>query len=196
MSTHAVPSAASANRAIGAMFFAVFGTAWLAWGDVIARGHVDVLVVPVAVAGAGLLAFAWRRFQAHRSARAAVEGTPRARRTNRVFHIVNTAQWVAILVLANVLDNLGLGIWKVPMVIAVVGLHFLPLAASMGYKPHYLSGAALVGLAATYPFVAAAGPLSAAGPIGAGLVLWASAILALAAGAGRGPGAASPTMPA
>jgi hypothetical protein len=41
-------------------------------------------------------------------------------------------------------------------------------------------------LAAVYPFAAPAGPLSAAGQLGAGLILWASAAYALTAGGGDG----------
>ena len=181
-----MPSAARANRAIGAMFFSAFGTAWLAWGDVTARGGRDGTLVAIIIAGVALFAAAWRRFQANRSARAAVADTPRARRVRRVFHAVDAGQWVLIFVLANVLDSAGLGQWVVPMVIAIVGAHFLPLAAVMGYRPHYASGLALLALAAVYPFVAAAGPLSAAGPLGAGLILWASAAWALRAGARTG----------
>jgi len=181
--TPAIVCAARANRAIGAMFFSAFGTAWLAWGDVVGRGGRDWTLVPLVLAGVVLFAAAWRRFQANRGARAALADTPRARRIKRVFHAVDAGQWVLIVVLANVLDNVGLGQWVVPMVIAVVGAHFLPLAAVMGYRPHYASGLALLALAAAYPFAAAAGPLSAAGPIGAGLVLWASAVYALGPGA-------------
>jgi hypothetical protein len=62
------------------------------------------------------------------------------------------------------------------MIIAVVGLHFLPLAAVMRYRPHYASGLALLLLAVVFPFVANGGPRSGLGPLGAGLILWASAL--------------------
>ena len=183
MSASPAPSAAKANRAIGAMFFSGFGTLWLVVGDIVARGGPDWTLATVVVAGACLAAIAWRRFQANRVARAALEDTPRAKRIARVFNWVNAGQWVLILVLGNVLRNVGLGDWILPMIIAVVGLHFLPLAAVMGYRPHYVSGAAMLLLAALFPFVASAGPQGAAGPLGAGLILWASAVFGLTAGA-------------
>ena len=182
MSASPAPSAAKANRAIGAMFFSGFGTLWLVVGDIVARGGPDWTLATVVVAGACLAAIAWRRFQANRVARAALEDTPRAKRIARVFNWVNAGQWVLIFVLANVLRNLGLDTWVMPMIMAVVGLHLLPLAAVMGYRPHYVSGVALVLVAALFPFVASDGPQSAAGPFGAGLILWASAIFGLTVG--------------
>lgn len=164
------------------MFFTAFGTAWLCWGDMILRGGVDWTLGLVLAAGLGLAIAAVRQFSANRSALADRARTPRARRAARIFHWVNGGQWVLIIVLANLLNKLGLNGWIVPMIIAVVGLHFLPLAAVMGYRPHYVSGLALLLLAVLFPFVANGGPRSGIGPLGAGLILWASAIFALTAG--------------
>jgi hypothetical protein len=186
MTSSSIQSAARANRGIGAMFFSAFGAAWLSWGDVVARGGLDWTLLPIIAVGGALFAVALRRFRANKGARDAIDTTPRARRIARVFHVVNVGQWVLIFVLANVLNNMGLGSWIVPMIIAVVGAHFLPLAAVMCYRPHYVSGMALLTLAAVYPFAAPAGPLSAAGQLGAGLILWASAAYALTAGGGDG----------
>jgi hypothetical protein len=164
------------------MFFTVFGTAWLCWGDMILRGGSNWTLALVLAAGLGLGIAALRRYAAHRSALAERAPTPQARRVARIFHWVNGGQWVLILVLANVLNNIGLGAWLVPMVIAVVGLHFLPLAAVMRYRPHYVSGLAMLLLAVVFPLVADGGPRSGVGPLGAGRVLWASALVALTAG--------------
>ncbi len=181
-SAPSVPSAARAGRAVGAMFFSVFGTVWLVAGDIVARGGVDWTLAPIVAAGLFLLASALRRFHANRGAHVTEEGAARSRRIARVFHWVNGGQWVLAIVLAIVLNNTGHGEWVVAMVMAVVGLHFLPLAAVMSYRAHYVSGVALTLLAVVFPFVTAAGPQSAVGPIGAGLILWASAIYALTAG--------------
>ena len=176
------PSAAKANRAIGAMFFSVFGTVWLIGGDIIARGGADWTLLPIVAAGACLALTAWHRFQANRVARAAMKETPQAKKIGRAFNWINGAQWVLVIILSNVLRNTGLGHWVVSMIIAVVGLHFLPLAVVMGYRPHYVTGLALVVLAIVSPFVASAGAQSEFGLFGAGLVLWASAVFALALG--------------
>ena len=182
VSPSSAPSATRANRAIGAMFFAIFGTAWLCWGDMLLRGAVDWTLGLVLAVGLGLTVAAMRQFTANRSALAKKAPTPQDRRATRVFHWVNGGQWVLIVVLANVLNNTGLNAWVVPMIIAVVGLHFLPLAAVMRYPPHYVSGLGMLLLAIVFPFVADCGPRSGVGPLGAGLILWASAVFALTAG--------------
>ena len=184
MNSSSIQSAARANRAIGAMFLSAFGASWLSWGDLVFHTGFDWTVLPIIALGTALFVIAWRRFRANKGARDAIRGTPRARRIARLFHVINAGQWVLIVVIANVLNNAGLAPWIVPMVIAVAGAHFLPLALVMGYRPHYVSGVALLTLAVVYPVAAAAGPLSAAGPLGAGLILWASAAYALTVGGG------------
>lgn len=176
------PSIVKTKRAVGAMYFAIFGAAWVCWGDVILRGAGDWTLALVLAAGFGIFMAAARRFAANRSARAGQAETPRSRRVARIFNWVNAGQWVLVVVLANVLSNTGLDAWIVPMIIAVVGLHFLPLAAVMEYRPHYVSGLALMALAVIFPFAADAGPRSGLGPLGAGLVLWASAVFGLTVG--------------
>jgi hypothetical protein len=92
---------------------------------------------------------------------------------------------------AFTLAEVGLQTWILPMVILVIGLHFFPLARLFGYRLHYGTGAALVLLAATYPFVAADGPASASGPLAAGIILWLSAAVAISPLASRrGPAGA------
>lgn len=164
------------------MFFSVFGTAWLCWGALILRGGADWTLGLVLAAGFGLAFAAARRFAANRPALTMSASTPERRRAARIFRWVNAGQWMLIVVLANVLNHAGLRAWVVPMIIAVVGLHFLPLAAVMRYRPHYVSGLALLLLAAVFPLVARNGPASGVGPLGAGLILWLSAIFALTAG--------------
>ena len=185
VSTSSAPSAVRANRAIGAMFFGGFGTAWLCWGDVTCLGGGNWTLGLVIAVGLGLAVAAGRQFAANRSALAGRPSTPHSRRVARIFNWVNGGQWVLIIILVNVLNITGLAAWVVPMIIAVVGLHFLPLAAVMRYRPHYVSGLALLLLAVVFPFVANDGPRSGLGPLGAGLVLWASAVFALTRGSLR-----------
>jgi len=78
-----------------------------------------------------------------------------------------------------VLANIGQGAWVVPMAIAVIGLHFVPLAYVFRNPPHYVTAAALVLFALAYPQVAAGGPADPVGFLGIGLILWASAMWAL-----------------
>lgn len=170
--------AARARRATGAMFFAVFGGLWIeGWASrsgAPAPAYVAIAVLALALLGVAL--FVYRR---HAAALKAHPDTPQGRRARRVFHIVNAGQWIAIFVLANVLVNVGLGAWVVPMIVMVVGLHMFPLAHVFAYPAHYVTGAALCALALAYPGLAPAGPLDPAGMLGAGLILWASAAWAV-----------------
>lgn len=163
-----------ARRATGAMFFAFFGGVWLeGWAIFSARPLAFNIIIGVLA-----LAFTWLAFATYRryaADLAAQPKTPQGKRIARIFHMINAGQWVLIFILANLLGNYGLNVWVLPMVIFVVGLHFLPLARLFSAPPHYVTGAAMMALAVIYPFVARGGPADAVGAFGAGLILWASA---------------------
>lgn len=167
-----------AGRATGAMFFFVFGAVWLEGWAGSAGAGVPVFVAIAALALV-LLGVAWRRYRRYAPALARQGDTPERRRMKRVFNIVNAAQWIVIFVLAQVLIHAGLSAWIIPMGMAIIGLHFLPLAYVFRHPAHYVTGVAMVAFAALYPLVAAGGPTAPVGFLGAGLILWLSAIWAL-----------------
>jgi hypothetical protein len=170
-----------ARRAIGAMFFFAFGGAWLEYyAFQVVEGYPLVFAV-IALVTIVLVAFAYLRCKHHQPALAADPPSPERQRAERVFILVNIGQAVAIFVGINVLINLGLSNWAVPLVILVVGLHFLPLAYSFANPPHYVTGVALIIVSVVYPLVASNGPNSSVGSLAAGLILWASALWAIAA---------------
>ena len=171
--------ASQANRAIGAMFFCLFGGAWLAlWAH-------EVFVPPLAayaLIGCITLVFFYvvlRVYKLHAPALTAEPETQEKRRQSRNFHIVNTGQWVLLLIVANVLANIGLASWIIPAAILIIGAHFIPLARLFDYPPHYLTGAAMMLLAVAYPLIAPAGASNSVGRLGAGLILWTSAAWAI-----------------
>lgn len=167
-----------AGRASGAMFFSVFGAAWLAgWAHNAGAGA--PWFVAIAVLALILLGIARQRGRRYAAAKAQMAQTPERRRLVRIFNIVNAAQWTLILGLAFLLTRLGHGAWIIPVTIGVIGLHFLPLAYAFRNPPHYLTGAALIALAVLYPQLAAGGPTSPLGFLGAGIILWLSAAWAL-----------------
>ncbi len=171
--------AIQASRAFGAMIVFPFGGALLmVWHNRVDPGNL-LGAAMIALATIGFTAAALHRFRLNRAALRAEPKTEAIRQAGRVYYMVNLAQWVAILVLGNVLVNIGLGAWVVPMAIFVVGLHFLPLAHAYANGAHYVSGAALMLFAAGYPFVARGGPADPVGFLGAGLILWAAALLAV-----------------
>lgn len=169
-----------ARRATGALFFVPFGAAWLALG--VTRLFAAPLFAYIAIAAVCLPL--WWRVLRVRSAALLQAGPPPEptagdRRRDRWFHVVNAAQWVLILLVGNVLANVGLGPWVVPAAMLIIGAHFFPLARLFGTRAHWVTGAALVLLACVYPNVAPGGPASGVGPLLAGLVLWASALDAI-----------------
>ena len=170
---------AKAGRAKGAMFFSVFGGIWLAlWAYDEYSGSVGALLI-VALATAVLLAAVYRVYKVNSLALKAHAQTSETRRKSRLFNLVNFAQWAVIFLVASVFTQIGYTKWILPMVMLIVGLHFLPLARLFAYRPHYLTGAALILLACVYPIVARDGPASAVGALGAGLILWLSAVWAI-----------------
>jgi hypothetical protein len=170
------------SRAIGATFFAVFGGVWLAlWNYRAAPARLWVH----GVIGAGALAIfllARARYRRYEAAAAGLTESPEQQRRQRWFHIINVGQWVVILIVGNVLANMGLGSWVIAAVILIVGLHFLPLAALFSNPVLYATGTAFILLAVIYPLMAVGGPADPLGCLGAGLILWLSALWGLLRG--------------
>jgi hypothetical protein len=163
---------------IGALVFALMGTAWLVvWA---ARTAAAVLAYGViATLGVALAARTWRHYRRH--APAAETPYSEAGRRNRIFHWVNAAQWIAILVLGNVLANLGWGRWVVPMATIIIGVHFIPLAYLFRNRSLLVTAGAFIAFALAYPAFAAGGPADPVGFLGPGLLLWISAAWGLRA---------------
>ncbi len=161
------------------MFFSVFGGVWLGlWTN---DQYPGALALSVVVCGTAALFVASRRvYKANSPALRAVGQTPERRRKSRVFASINALQWGAVFLVAVVLSRTGNARWTLPAIIFIVGLHFLPLARLFDYRPHYLTGAALILLASIYPVAAHDGPESAVGALGAGIILWVSAAWAIA----------------
>jgi hypothetical protein len=167
-----------ADRAFGAMIFAFFGAAWIqAWCWYAHRAQ-PVLYGLIAAIGTAVFVVA---LSVYRRYRIVPEPPPSAReaRVNRAFHIINAGQWVAIFIGVNVLNNIGLGRWDLPLMIGIVGLHFLALAHVFGRLAHVVTGAAMLALALIYPLLTVDGPSDPVGALGTGLILWASALWAL-----------------
>ena len=159
--------ASQASRAKGAMFFSLFGGAWfILWAQkFFVAPFVPCLVIGFATLG--LLGLVYRAYRFHAPALKAVSETPEKRRQRRSFRMVNVGQWVLLLVITNVLANQGLAQWAIPAAIFIIGAHFIPLARLFSYRPHFLTGAAMMLLAAGYPLLAPAGPGSSVGCVGA-----------------------------
>lgn len=172
-------SSAKAGRAIGAMFFSVFGAAWLVVWCVSVYGADPGILVLIAVVTIIIFYASLRQFRRNRTAHAAEASSPEDKRSSRIFNIVNASQWILIFIVATVLSNVGHKEWIIPSIILIVGIHFLPLAWLFKYSRHYITGAAMILLAVIYPLVSSNGPENPVGCLGAGIILWISAVGAL-----------------
>lgn len=172
-------SAPRAGAAIGAMIFSVFGSGWLLFWA--ARSAAQAMLVWALIGGVGLALFfaAFRQYRRNREAHAAAAESPENKKEQRIFNIVNIAQGVAIFLSANIAKNIGHSEWFVPAFIFIVGAHFIPLARVFHTHRHTVTGVAMMVWALAYPHLAQAGAADPVGCLGAGLILWASAVSAL-----------------
>ncbi len=166
------PANEAVGRARGGLFMGLFGGLW--WFAGLQLQHTAALW-PYALNGLLTLALAGACMRLRQQAAAQAVADPAAsRRIGRAFLWINVTQWGSIFVVTQALTALHLAAWIYPAVIAIVGLHFLPLARVFRYPPHLPTGIALLLWALIFPRLLkdAAGPLSAYGPFGAGTILW------------------------
>jgi len=175
-------SAALAGSAIGAMFYSLFGGAWVAGWCVQRYGAQPLRLLPIAAIAAFLFMLAWRQFRRHRAAHAAQTGTREDQRNSRWFNLINAGQWISIFIAGNVLKHFGLQAWFIPVIVLIVGLHFFPLAWLFKARRHVAIGMALTVWAVGYPLSLPLGPLDPIGCLGAGLILWTAALSAVRSG--------------
>lgn len=167
------------GRAFGAMIFTFMGAIWIAAGCQLALGANYLVFGLILLIALIIIAMAYRRYRQHLPLSTQLAETPERKKMMRQFNLINAAQWVAILVSVNVLNNIGLSAWTIPAVILIVGLHFLPLARVFNNPPHYLTGSAMIALALSYPFLLPGGGDNPLGCLLTGLILWISAIWAI-----------------
>ena len=96
----------------------------------------------------------------------------------RAFAVVNVVEWLAIFGTINLLRNLHLDAWIVSSIVLIVGAHFLPLARIFGARQHVVTGTALM-LCAAVALVLPVSVRDVVECVGASLILWASAAVAL-----------------
>lgn len=166
------------GSAIGALFFSVFGSAWLTlW----LAGTQQLTRSTGLVVGTGLLVLVLLASQVIRQAKrlpVPVAGPAEARRERRewqVFGLVNALQWGGIFFSGWLLPRLGLDVYFTPVIVLLVGLHFFPLARLFHYVGHYLTGGAMLLWVAGCLLLLPPTQWQAHVALGAGIILWASA---------------------
>ena len=125
---------------VGIMIMSGFAVLWFVWGlSALSPINGLWLLLPFAVSGAMMAAAMRLPLKASAADR---------RRIGRIVGWASAAEGIAIFLAANVLINLGLPGYVVVATLAIVGLHFLPLAYFLRVPAYYVSAAALTGLAA------------------------------------------------
>ena len=181
------------GRAIGAIFFACFGTGWL-FLALAAKQMINPATVAGTMTGmtALLLTAALLLRQAKRWPR-----VPNDPAMGRVFGWVNAIQWTAIAATAFTLGRLHLDAYTPSAVAVIVGLHMFPLARLFHYPLHYATGAVLVGWAVATALFVPVNEMQGTAALGTGMILWVSAVvtltLGLRAAAGRRLSIETPT---
>ena len=167
------------SRAVGVMVMAGFAIVWAIAGA--HHGAAGLLANACMVAGAMAFALGLRM---RRDNRAPADPLPPElarwrRRAGRIFLWTSLAEGAGILLAVNLAVNLGHPECQFAAIMAVVGLHFLPLAFAFGYRPHVVTGVVMTAWALLYPALLADGAMAGAGLLGAAIVLLASAAWAL-----------------
>jgi hypothetical protein len=168
-----------ARRAIGAMFFSFFGGAWIMYWAYQTFNNRLVPFALIIVATLILFSFSYRKYRLFQIALAAEPPSQAKQKADRVFNIVNVTQWIIILVVGNILANIGLSHWVIPAAIFIIGIHFLPLAYVFSNRYHFVTGSGLIMLAIIYPFLSRGGASDPVGCLGAGIILWISSLWAI-----------------
>ncbi len=171
----AAPPPTALGRAQGAMFLTTFGAGWMTLWSMQAFGPHIASLAPIWLGALAVLAFCVIQYRKARGRDGAEQQSAARQRIKRNFRIINVMQWVAILVVINILNRSGLSAWIAPAIMLIVGLHFFPIARIFHHAPYYVTGVALVLLALVYPLTFARGPAEPLGCLGAGVILMLSA---------------------
>lgn len=164
------------GRAIGTLFFTGFGAIWLLLG---LYAKERLTAAPLSLAACGTVLLAGGAFLLLRRARA-LPRAPEDPKMARAFKWINMIQWVAVAVVAFAFARLGIDVYVISAITAIVGLHMFPLARVFRYPLHYVTGTALVGWAAASVLLFPKDEMQGSTALGTGLILWLSALVTLA----------------
>jgi hypothetical protein len=167
------------GRCYGAMFFAVFGGAWLLLAAY-AFGRLSIPVACLIAVVIFLFVIAAIRLQ-RRGKLAGADGPPEAeqKRNDRVFGIVNAVTWIAVFLVFQIFPRIGHEDLAIPAVALIVGLHFFPMPPLYRHPANLVTGACIAVWAIMCPLLFHGDRMIAFVAAGAGLALWASAAWAL-----------------
>ena len=163
------------GRAIGAIFFAAFGTLWIALALYARQSLRPASLAWLAMILIVLLVMArWVHRQGKRLP--SVTDDPTLART---FNRVNIIQWIAVGLTAFTFARLHLDAYVLSAITAIVGLHLFPLARLFRYRPHFLTGGLLCAWAAASALFLPLDRMQGLTAMGTGILLLASSYLTL-----------------
>lgn len=163
------------GRAIGAMFFAGFGTVWLLLA-LYARQELGVVTLSGVALCTLILLLASVRLLREAKRWPRVPDDPAV---GRAFMWVNAIQWIAISAVAFSFAKLHIDVYVMNAITAIVGLHMFPLARLFRYPAHYLTGTLLVAWSVASLLFVPTEQLQRIASLGTGAILWLSAVVSL-----------------
>ena len=158
----------------GALIMSFFGASFCTWASVLLAGWASPLLAVGPLVFLTLAAVASRKIR--RSSKGAYSPSPEAA---RIMSLSSAAEGVAIPIVALTLANTGHADATLPGIALVVGLHFLPMAWAIPFRPFYVLAAVLV-IAACAGFLVGQPNGSILVGYIAALTLWTASILAIA----------------
>jgi hypothetical protein len=169
----------AAGRCWGAMFFAVFGCAWL----LLAAYAFGRLNIPgaclIALAALLLVSAALRLLRRAEQAGENAFSPAEKKRNDRIFAIVNAVTWSAVFLVFLIFPRIGREDLAIPAVALIVGLHFFPMPPLYRHPANLVTGACIAVWAVVCPLLFHGDSMIGVVAAGAGLALWASAAWAL-----------------
>jgi hypothetical protein len=164
------------GRAIGALFFTLFGTVWLLLALYARQTLTPLNLAAVLLGGLFLASFSILLTRRARQFLATAQNPA----TSRAFSRVNAIQWIAVAVVAFTFARLHISAYVLSAVTIIVGLHMFPLARIFRYGMHYVSGTALTLWGLASMFIVPVERLQSATAFGTGILLWLSAAATIA----------------
>ncbi len=167
------------SRCYGALFFLIFGAAWLGlafyafgWLSIIAGALIAGFVV--------LYAFVAFRTRS-RGKKAGKDAYPadEQRRNDRAFGWVNALTWVSVFLVFQILPRAGHPDLAIPAVAVIVGLHFFPMPPLYRHRVNLVTGALIVLWTIVCIFAVRGDTRIGFVAAGTGIILWMSAARAL-----------------
>ena len=177
----AYPRTRAAGRSNAAMVLSVFGACWLLVSCAYFNRLNGWIVSAIALIALTYFVTAVRLRKEAKSLPADSLTQDEKKRNDRSFGILNGITWTAIGILFLALPRFNLSNYVFPSVVAVVGLHFLPMPPLYRNRANRITGIAMVlcAIACAILLRADGARMAAAVTLCAGLILWVSAASAL-----------------